>query len=154
MKLIQKLIKKKETFKESFFKSIIYRIITIFLGMIVALTLTGDMIFALSIGFATETVQFVNYFVYETIWTNYHDKRLRIKIERTREVDVKLDFDLLKGISFEFSQTNTYVKEAYESIISFFEKLIQNENLVEIHEDVQRDKIYFELKHKDRRFMR
>ncbi len=154
MKLIQKLIKKKETLKESFFKSIIYRIITIFLGMIVALSLTGDVIFALSIGFATETVQFVNYFVYETIWTNYHDKRLRIKIERTREVDVKLDFDLLKGISFEFSQTNTYVKEAYESIISFFEKLIQNENLVEIHEDVQRDKIYFELKHKDRRFMR
>ena len=154
MELIQKLIKKKETIKESFFKSVIYRIITIFLGMIVALSLTGDVIFALSIGLATETVQFVNYFVYETIWTNYHDKRLRIKIERTREVDVKLDFDLLKGISFEFSQTNTYVKEAYESIISFFEKLIQNENLVEIHEDVQRDKIYFELKHKDRRFMR
>ena len=154
MKLIQKLIKKKDTIKESFFKSVIYRIITIFLGMLVALTLTGDVIFALSIGFATETVQFVYYFLYEAIWTHYHDKRLRIKIERTRKVDVKLDFDLLKEISFEFSQTDAYVKEPYESILSFFENLIQNENLAEIHEEIQRDKTYFELKHKNKSFMR
>ena len=122
--------------------------------MLVIFLVTGDLIAAFSLGFATETVQFINYFVYETIWTNYHDKRLRIKIERTREVDIKLDFDLLKEISFEFSQTTTYVKEAYESILSFFEKLLQNENLAEIYEDVQRDKIYFELKHKDRSFIR
>jgi uncharacterized membrane protein len=154
MKLIQKLIKKKETIKESFFKSVIYRIITIFLGMIVAFTLTGDVIFALSIGLATETVQFVNYFVYETIWTNYHDKRLRIKIERTREVDIKLDFDFLKEMSFEFSQTDTYDKEAYESVLSFFDKLLQNKNLIEIQEEVQRDKNYFELRHKARSFRR
>jgi len=154
MKLIQKLIKKKETLKESLFKSVIYRIITIFLGMLVILLVTGDLIAAFSIGFATETVQFINYFVYETIWTNYHDKRLRDKIERTREVDVKLDFDLLKEISFEFSQTDTYVKEAYEPILSFFEKLLKNENLAEIQEEVQRDRNYFVLKHKDRSFMR
>jgi len=122
--------------------------------MLVIFLVTGDLIAAFSLGFATETVQFINYFVYETIWTNYHDKRLRIKIERTREVDIKLDFDLLKDISFEFSQTTTYVKEAYESILSFFEKLLQNENLAEIYEDVQRDKIYFELQHKDRSFIR
>ncbi|MBA7557811.1 hypothetical protein ES705_50583 [subsurface metagenome] len=154
MKLIQKLIKNKEILKESFFKSVLYRIITIFLGMLVIFTITGDMIAAFSIGMVTETVQFINYFFYEAIWTNYHDKRLRIKIERTREVDIKLDFDLLKEISFEFSQTNTYVKEAHESILSFFKKLLQNESLAEIHEDIQRDKNYFELKHKDRSFMR
>jgi uncharacterized membrane protein len=154
MKLIKKLIKKKETIKESFFKSVIYRIITIFLGMIVAFTLTGDVIFALSIGLATETVQFVNYFVYETIWTNYHDKRLRIKIEKTREVDIKLDFDFLKEMSFEFSQTDTYDKEAYESVLSFFDKLLENKNLIEIQEEVQRDKNYFELRHKARSFRR
>ncbi|MBA7477087.1 hypothetical protein ES707_12485 [subsurface metagenome] len=122
--------------------------------MLVIFTITGDMIAAFSIGMVTETVQFINYFFYEAIWTNYHDKRLRIKIERTREVDIKLDFDLLKEISFEFSQTNTYVKEAHESILSFFKKLLQNESLAEIHEDIQRDKNYFELKHKDRSFMR
>ena len=153
MKLIQKLIKKKETLKESFLKSVIYRIITIFLGMLVILVVTGDLLAALSLGIATETVQFINYFFYEAIWTNYHDKRLRLKIERTRKVDIKLDFDLLKEISFEFSQTDTYVKEAHESILSFFEKLLQNDNLAEIHEDIQRDKTYFELKHKDRSFM-
>jgi len=154
MKLIQKLIQKKETIKESFFKSVIYRIITIFLGMLVILAVTGDLFAAFSIGFATETVQFIYYFFYEAIWTHYHDKRLRIKIERTRKVDINLDFDLLKEISFEFSQTDTYVKEPYESIMSFFENLLQNENLAEIHEDIQRDRIYFELKHKNRGFMR
>ena len=153
MKLIQKLIKKKETLKESLLKSVIYRIITIFLGMLVILVVTGDLLAALSLGIATETVQFINYFFYEAIWTNYHDKRLRLKIEMTREVDIKLDFDLLKEFSFEFSQTDTYVKEAHESILSFFEKLVQNDNLAEIHEDIQRDKTYFELKHKDRSFM-
>ncbi len=154
MKLIQKLIQKKETIKESFFKSVIYRIITIFLGMLVIFIVTGNVLAAFSIGFATETVQFIYYFFYEAVWTHYHDKRLRIKIERTRKVDIKLDFDLLKEISFEFSQTDTYVKEPYESIMSFFENLLQNENLTEIHEEIQRDRIYFELKHKNRDFMK
>ncbi len=154
MKLIQKIIQKKETIKESFFKSVIYRIITIFLGMLVIFIVTGNVLAAFSIGFATETVQFVYYFFYEAVWTHYHDKRLRIKIERTRKVDIKLDFDLLKEISFEFSQTDTYVKEPYESIMSFFENLLQNENLAEIHEEIQRDRIYFELKHKNREFMK
>jgi len=128
--------------------------------MLVLLILTGgDVIAAFIAGLATETVQFINYFVYETIWTNYHDKRLRIKIEKTREVDIKLDFikldfDFLKEMSFEFSQTDTYDKEAYESVLSFFDKLLQNESLVEIQEDVQRDKIYFELKHQARSFKR
>jgi len=121
--------------------------------MFVIFIVTGNVLAAFSIGFATETVQFIYYFFYEAIWTHYHDKRLRIKIERTRKVDIKLDFDLLKEISFEFSQTDTYTKEPYESIISFFENLLQNENLAEIQEEIQRDKKYFELKHKNRRFM-
>ena len=121
--------------------------------MLVIFIVIGNVFAAFSIGFATETVQFIYYFFYEAIWTYYHDKRLRIKIERTRKVDIKLDFDLLKEISFEFSQTDTYVKEPYESILSFFENLLQNENLAEIHKDIQRDRIYFELKHKNRRSM-
>jgi len=121
--------------------------------MLVILLVTGDLLAAFSIGFATETVQFIYYFFYEAVWTHYHDKRLRIKIEKTREVDIKLDFDLLKEISFEFSQTDTYAKEAYEPILSYFEKLLQNENLAEIQQDIQRGKNYFELKHKDRHFM-
>ena len=122
--------------------------------MLVIFIVTGNVLAAFSIGFATETVQFIYYFFYEAVWTHYHDKRLRVKIERTRKVDIKLDFDLLKEISFEFSQTDTYVKEPYESIMSFFENLLKNENLAEIHKELQRDKNYFELKHKDRQFMR
>ena len=70
MQLIEKLILKKETLKESFFKSIIYRVITIIIGMLIALIVTGDLVTAFSLGIATETVQFVYYFVYEAIWTH------------------------------------------------------------------------------------
>lgn len=148
----ENLIKNKENIKESFIKSIIYRIITILLGMIVALIITGNILVALSLGFATESIQFINYFIYETIWTNYHDKRLRRKIELMREVDIKFDFDLIKDMSFEFSQIDTFIKEYYESILSFFEKLLQNQFLEDIHKDILRDKTYFELKHNHKKF--
>jgi uncharacterized membrane protein len=152
MQLVKKLISKKETLKESFLKSVIYRIITIALGMLVVLIVTGDLVAAFSLGIATEAVQFVNYFVYEAIWTYYHDKRLKTQILMTKQVNLKFDFRLLKEISFDFSQTNTFIKEAYESTVSFFDKLLQNENLSEIHEDIQRDKNFFVLQHKNRSF--
>lgn len=152
MKLKEKLIENKETIKESLIKSTIYRIITILLGMVVALIITGNVVLALSLGLATETVQFIYYFIYETIWTNYHDKRLRRKIEMTREVDIKFDFDLIKDMSFEFSQTDTFIKEYYDSILIFFERLLQNQHLEDIHADILRDKTYFELKHKHKKF--
>lgn len=152
MQLIEKLISKKDTLKESFLKSVIYRIITIALGMLVVLIATGDLVAAFSLGIATEAVQFVNYFVYEAIWTYYHDKRLKTQILMTKQVNLKLDFKLLKEISFDFSQTNTFIKEAYESTISFFDKLLKNKNLSEIHEDIQRDKNFFVLQHKNRSF--
>ena len=120
--------------------------------MLVALIITGNVALALSLGIATEMIQFIYYFIYETIWTNYHDKRLRRKIEMTREVDIKFDFDLIKDMSFEFSQTDTFIKGYYDPIISFFEKLLQNQYLNDIHVDILRDKTYFELKHKHKKF--
>ncbi len=152
MKLKKKLIENKEIIKESLIKSIIYRTITILLGMLVTLIITGNIVVALSVGIATETIQFIYYFIYETIWTNYHDKRLRRKIKMTREVDIKFDFDLIKEMSFEFSQTDTFIKEYYDSIISFFKKLLKNQYLEDIHADILRDKTYFELKHKHKSF--
>ncbi len=152
MKWKDKLIENKDTIKESLIKSTIYRVITILLGMLVALIITGNLALALSLGIATETIQFNYYFIYETIWTNYHDKRLRKKIEITREVDIKFDFDLIKDMSFEFSQTDIFIKEYYDSIIKFFEKLLQNQYLDDILVDILRDKTYFELKHKHKKF--
>lgn len=149
----KKLIESKENLKESFLKSIIYRIITVFLGMIVALIITGDLAAALSLGLITESIQFVNYFVYEAIWLNFHDKRLRKKIEEMREVDIKFDFNLIRDMSYEFSQTATFVKENYNAILRFFDNLLKNKHLNEIHEVILRDKTYFEIKHENRSFM-
>ncbi len=142
----------KENLKESLLKSIIYRVITIFLGMIVAYIITGSLATALSLGIITETVQFIYYFIYESVWTTFHDKRLRRKILDLKEVDLKFDFELIKEISFEFSQTNTFLKEIYDSILRFFDKILQNKYLGEINDVILRDKTYFELKHENRSF--
>lgn len=152
MKLKDKLIKQKEVFKESFIKSLIYRVITITLGMLVALIVTGSFTIALSVGLVTEIVQFINYFIYESIWTNFHDKRLRKKIEELKEVNLKFDFDLIKQISYEFSQTETFIEDIYESILRFYDKLLSNQYVDEIREDILRDKRYFEKKHEKRSF--
>ncbi len=141
-----------ENLKESFLKSIIYRVITISLGMLVAFIITGSLAAALSLGIITETVQFFNYFIYESVWTNFHDKRLKRKILETKEVNIKFDFELIKDISYDFSQTDTFVKETHDSIIRFFERILENTNLGEIHESILRDKSHFELKHKQRSF--
>jgi uncharacterized membrane protein len=152
MKLKDKLIKQKEVFKESFIKSLIYRVITITLGMLVALIVTGSFTIALSVGVVTEIVQFINYFIYESIWTNYHDKRLKKKIEELKEINLKFDFDLIKEISYEFSQTETFIEDIYESILRFYDKLLSNQYVDEIREDILRDKRYFKKKHEKRSF--
>ncbi|KKM96481.1 hypothetical protein LCGC14_1177680 [marine sediment metagenome] len=69
-----------------------------------------------------------------------------------REVDIKFDFDLLKEISYEFSQINTFIKENYDSILRFFDNLLKNRYVDEIHEVILRDKTYFEIKHENRSF--
>ena len=141
-----------ENLKESLLKSLIYRVITITLGMLVAFIITGSLVAALSLGIITETVQFVNYFIYESVWTNFHDKRLKRKILEMKEVDLKFDFELIEEISYEFSQTDTFLKELYDSISRFFDKILQNKYLGEIHDKILRDKTHFELKHERRSF--
>ncbi|MHA2258525.1 MAG: DUF2061 domain-containing protein, partial [Promethearchaeota archaeon] len=114
-----------ENLKESLLKSLIYRVITISLGMLVAFIITGSLAAALSLGIITETVQFINYFIYESVWTNFHDKRLKRKILEMKEVNIKFDFELIEEISYEFSKTDTFLKEIYDSIIRFFDKILQ-----------------------------
>ncbi|MHA2198041.1 MAG: hypothetical protein ACXABO_20845, partial [Promethearchaeota archaeon] len=65
---------------------------------------------------------------------------------------IKFDFELIEEISYEFSKTDTFLKEIYDSIIRFFDKILQNKYLDEIHSTVLRDKTYFELKHENRSF--
>ena len=70
-----------------------------------------------------------------------------------REVDIKFDFDLIKDMSYNFSQTATFIKENYDSIVKFFNNLLKNKHLSEIHDSILRDKTYFEIKHEYRSFM-
>ena len=69
-----------------------------------------------------------------------------------KEVDLKFDFELIEEISYEFSQTGTFVKEIHDSILRFFDKILENKYLGEIHDAILRDKTYFELKHEHRSF--
>ncbi len=120
--------------------------------MLVAFIITECLAAALSLGLITEAIQFINYFIYQSVWTNFHDKRLKRKILETKEVDIKFDFELIKEISYEFSQTNTFLKEIYDSILRFFDKILQNKYLGEIYDIILKDKTYFELKHERRSF--
>ncbi len=139
----------------SLFKSIIYRIITIGLGFIVAFLLNKDAETALLITLVTEGVQFVYYFGFETTWSHFDEKRLRKLISkefRDREVDVKLTLGALTDIAKEFSQVDTFIPELYNSVKGFFNKMLENVQLKELHEEFEKYKRSFESLHKGRGF--
>jgi uncharacterized membrane protein len=140
--------------KESLLKSIIYRIVTLFLGGLVAFFVTGDTGQALILTVITEFVQFVNYFIFETIWTNLRAWRLekKIKEKAMREIALTLDFESLKEISYELSRINTFVNDIYVSIINFYNRVLKNESLKDIHEEVREHKAHFETIHAGRNF--
>jgi uncharacterized membrane protein len=139
----------------SLIKSIIYRIITIFLGFLVTYLVTGNVSAALSIGLATEAVQFVYYFGFESVWSYYDEKRLRAQISaefRDQIIDVKLTLGALVDMAKEFSQVDTFIPEVYNSIRSFFNKMLENKQLSELHEEFEKYRRSFETTHRDRGF--
>lgn len=140
--------------KESLLKSIIYRIVTLMLGGLVAFFVTGDTGQALILTLITEFVQFINYFVFETIWTNIRAWRLKQKIKEMamREIALTLDFESLKEISYELSRIDTFVNDLYISILNFYNRILKNENLKDIHEEVKEHKENFITIHSGRNF--
>ncbi|MEJ2248477.1 MAG: DUF2061 domain-containing protein [Candidatus Lokiarchaeota archaeon] len=140
--------------KESLLKSIIYRIITLLLGGLISFFITGSAGQALLLTIVIESVQFVNYFVYETIWTNLRAWRLKQKIkeEAMREIALTLDFESLKEISYELSRIDTFVNDIYISIINFYNRVLANESLKDIHDEVREHKKHFETIHSGRNF--
>jgi len=52
----------------------------------------------------------------------------------------------------EFSQIDTFIPEVYNSILSFFSKILENAQLKDLHEDFRRYKRSFEIIHKGRGF--
>ncbi len=146
--------KKDTLIKRSLIKSIVYRVITLALGTLTSYIFTGDIGVATGLALLTETVQSVNYFVFETIWSYYERKRLREKIEKEiiREIDLKINYEFLRELSYELSRFDTFVEEIYRSIINFYNKLLKNEQLEDMHEEIKKHREVFIKAHKGRNF--
>lgn len=149
------ITKDTENIKRSFLKSVIYRIITIFLGITTAFVVTQDIYQALSLGLVTEFVQFINYFVFETIWSSYERKRLRQKFRKEfleREIELKVNYSSIKELSYELSRMDTFVKAIYTAILNFYESLLDNEELEDLREEIANHKEFFIKAHAGRDF--
>lgn len=140
--------------KESLIKSLIYRVITIFLGFFTALIVTRDINIALGVATLTEFIQFINYFVYETIWTNWRIKKLKEQLteEIRREIDLTINYDAILELSYEMSRTNTFIEKIYNSVVNFFNSLLKNEELKDFQEEISGHFEYFKFVHSDRNF--
>ncbi len=139
--------------KKSLVKSLLYRTITILLGLLTAYIFTGNFISAFFLSITTEIVQFFNYFIYETGWSYYDEKRMRRQITeefRQKEINLKLSLQSIKDIAQEFSQIDTFIPKLYNSVISFYDKILQNKELKELHDDFLEYKNAFEIIHKGR----
>ncbi len=137
--------------KESLYKSIIYRIITVILGFTTAYIITGDILIAIGVALLTEIVQFVNYFIFEIFWTNLITKK-RIIEEYKRTVDLTLNTDAILELAYRISNTDTFIGEVYLSSLDFLKSILKNENLKEIHNEVERYLEHFKFTHKNREF--
>jgi len=125
------------------------------LGLITAYIVTGDINTALGLSLATEGIQSVNYFAFESIWSYYDEKHMRAKISKEfleREVNLKLSLGAIIDISKEFSQIDTFIPEIYNSITNFYDKILANKQLSEFHEQIEKNKTTFETINKGRGF--
>ncbi|MFX1572924.1 MAG: DUF2061 domain-containing protein [Promethearchaeota archaeon] len=140
--------------KESIVKSIIYRALALVLGTLTVYIFTGSIALATGVAILTEAVQAVNYFIYELIWSNIARKKLeRELLERLkrREINLKINFEPIREISYELSQIDTFVPKLYLSVLHFFESMLKNEELKDIHEEIEKYKENFERVHSARK---
>ncbi|MFX1409461.1 MAG: DUF2061 domain-containing protein [Promethearchaeota archaeon] len=142
--------------KKSLVKSIIYRSITLLLGTLTIFIFTGSIALATGIAILTESVQAVNYFTYELIWSNIArkkiEKELLQKIKR-KEIELKIDFTSIKDLAYELSQVDTFIPKLYLSVLNFFNRILENEDLEEIHVDIENYKNYFIKIHSSRKLI-
>lgn len=137
--------------RESILKSIVYRIITVMLGFLTALIITGNIIIALGVALLTEIVQFINYFIFEVIWTNKITKKRLIE-ELKKTVKLDLNYDAILELAYQMSQTDTFMGEVYVSALNFLNSILKNEKLKDIHDQVSKYLEHFKYTHKNREF--
>ena len=118
--------------KITLIKSLVYRVITITLGLLTAYIVTGDFETALGLSLITESVQSINYFGFESLWGYFYEKRIREDIKkefRKREIDLKVSIEMIIDITKGFSEIDTFNPKLYNSLINFFDSSINNQNL-------------------------
>lgn len=142
--------------KQSLIKSIIYRGLTVLLGTLTTYLVTGSINIAAGVALLTETTQAVFYFVYELIWSNVSRRRFEEKIIediRKRQIDLKIDYSSIMEIAYHMSQVDTFIPKLYLSVRNFFNNLLENEQLAEIHDEIEKYKSYFETTHAKRKLI-
>ncbi|MFX1364023.1 MAG: DUF2061 domain-containing protein [Promethearchaeota archaeon] len=140
--------------KESVIKSIIYRSITLVLGFLTAYIFTGSIAIATGTAILTETVQSINYFVYEITWTNISRRRFEKKIIekiKLKEINLKLDYSSVIELAYQLSQIDTFVPKLYLSVKGIFRNMLKNEELADVHEEIRKYKEFFEAVHSGRK---
>jgi len=118
--------------KITLIKSLVYRVITIALGLLTAYIVTGDFETALGLSLITESVQSLNYFGFESLWGYFYEKRIRADISKEfkkREIDLKVTIENIIDITKGFSEMDTFNPKLYNSLINFFDSSINNQNL-------------------------
>ena len=118
--------------KITLIKSLIYRVITITLGLLTAYIVTGDFETALGLSLITESIQSINYFGFESLWGYFYEKRIRADISKEfkkREIDLKVTIENIIDITKGFSEMDTFNPKLYNSLINFFDSSINNQNL-------------------------
>ncbi len=138
--------------KESLFKSIVYRIITLILGFSIALMVTGNLMIAIGVAAITEFVQFINYFIFEIAWTNLRTKKRLEKQLRKKIIDLKINYDSILELAYEMSRISTFVKEIYDSTTNFFTSILENKQLNDLHEPISKYYEHFKQSHIHRDF--
>jgi hypothetical protein len=58
--------------------------------------------------------------------------------------------EAIRSIAKEFSRIDTFNPTIYNSVISFYDRILQNEDLDELHEDFNKYKKAFEIMHRER----
>ena len=140
--------------KQSLVKSLIYRSITLILGTLTAYYITGSLAIATGTALLTEFVQSIFYFSYEITWSNVSRKKIENKIIekiKLREINLKLDFSSIKELAYQLSQIDTFIPKLYISTKRIFKNMLENEELEEIHDDIEKFKDSFEAVHSSRK---
>ena len=145
---------KQFNWKASLYKSIVYRTITLGLGTLTAYIFLGSIALATGTAFLTEAVQGVNYFVFELIWSTIARRRLERKFQekyKEKKINLEIEFSSLKEIAYDLSNVDTFIPKIYLSTLNFFNHLLKNDELEEIHDEIQSYKDHFIQVHSGRK---